>query len=273
MNDLDKHLERMRQKLYEKQQRIVELKKSWPATKACTLHPESLCPLADDECFKASAAVYAPCPACQQARKVAEQNCQLHRAGVPSNLLHATLENWLPDDETETEHLAAVTDFARTRKGFLVMLGEVGTGKTHLAVGVMRAFVRPVLFRQNALLRALRQTYGNPYAEDPIAACQGADLFVLDEIGVSSGGRDEYPMIHEILDHRYAEFKPTVITGNGTVEQFREILGDRLVDRVRQAAFRGVLTFGGKSRRPGLREMYLHGRAAEIIDSEWRETL
>ncbi len=253
--------DRLQRMIEDQQRRFEALKKDWPPNRPCPAHRECVCPLDEGQSFAHMKAVYVPCPACEDARKFAEQNRILHRAGVPSNLLHATLDNWQPEDETETLQLADVREFARSRKGFLVMLGDVGTGKTHLAVGVMRAFKRPLLYRQNALLRALRETYGNPDAADPIATSQDADLFVLDEIGVSSGGRDEYPMIHEILDHRFAEFKPTIITGNGTVEMFREILGERLVDRVRQAAFR-LLTFGGNSRRPGLRHSYLQASVA-----------
>jgi DNA replication protein DnaC len=106
------------------------------------------------------------------------------------------------------------------------------------------------------LLRALRATYSNPNAVDPIGVCQRADLCVLDEAGVSGGGRDEYPALHEILDHRFSEFKPTIITSNNTLEQLRESLGPRLVDRFRQAAFR-VLVFAGASHRSELREHYL----------------
>jgi DNA replication protein DnaC len=128
--------------------------------------------------------------------------------------------------------------------------------RPNLAVGVMRVFAGPVIFKQNTLLRALRTTYKDPDAPDPILTCQNADLLALDEVGVSSGGRDEYPMIHEIIDRRIGEFAPTVITSNSTIEQLRETLGPRLVDRVRQAAFK-VLNFGGESHRADLRSQYL----------------
>jgi DNA replication protein DnaC len=149
-----------------------------------------------------------------------------------------------------------VRDFAKVKRGCLIMLGGVGAGKTHLAVAVMRAFTRPIFFKQNTLLRGLRRTYRDPDAGDPIPACQEADLLVLDELGVSSGGKDEYPLLHEILDYRYGEYRPTIITSNATPEQLRETLADRLVDRLRQSTF-DLLLFGGKSHREDLKQAYL----------------
>jgi len=50
------------------------------------------------------------------------------------------------------------------------------------------------------LLRARRDTYADKSAFDPIERAQGARLFVLDDAGLSGGGKDELPMLHEILD-------------------------------------------------------------------------
>ena len=240
--------------------RFEEKKKDWPATKPCRTHPDCPLPMDNDASWRARAAVYAPCPLC-------DQDILLRRAGAPSNMLHATIDNWIAEGETGRRQLEVVRSFASSRKGFLVLLGKVGTGKTHLAVGVMRAFKRPVLYRQNGFLRALRATYSDQNLPDPVEVCQGADLFVLDEIGVSGGGRDEYPALHEILDHRHGEYKPTIITGNCDLDQLRSILGERLTDRIRQAAV-AVVTLAGKSHRAGLQEKYLQGSAVEPPDED-----
>lgn len=236
----------------ERRERYLELLKGWPPTAVCKRHPNAVVPLNEKESESLLTPTYGPCPGCEMDL----ENLRLHEAGVPSNLLHATLDNWFPDDAQETHILATAKEFAARKRGFLIMLGNVGTGKTHLAVGVMRCVRKPVMFTQSGLLRALRLTYGNSGASDPVEACRNADLCVLDELGVSVGGKDEYPMLHEILAYRHAEFLPTVVTSNLATDELRRTLGDRLTDRLREAAFK-VLTFGGQSRRSRLRDQYL----------------
>jgi DNA replication protein DnaC len=62
-------------------------------------------------------------------------------------------------------------------------------------------------------------------------------LLVLDELGVSTGGRDEFPALYEVLNHRHGEELPTVLTTNVPIEQFVEAFGDRIADRLATARF------------------------------------
>lgn len=195
--------------------------------------------------------VYLPCPKCKEA-KIRQR---LANGGVPDVLLDCTLDNWTPGDAHEQRHLAAVREFASIRKGFLVLLGPVGVGKSHLAVAVMRTIPGGIFVKQSSLLRLLRATYGNKDAADPIEPCQEASILVLDEMGVSGGGKDEWPMLSEILDYRYSHLKPTVITSNLSWDEVRESLGDRIGDRMREAAH-SVLVFSGESHRPDHRAAY-----------------
>ena len=269
MSDAMKEFEK---KFEAKRARVAAIIKDAPATKPCDNHPKCTRPLDPDETFRNERVAYAECGECRSGKLLAAENRKLHAAGVPSNLLHATLDNWLPGDPTEESHLASVREFAKCKRGSLLLLGTVGTGKTHLAVGVMRAFKRPLIFKQNTLLRALRATYHDREAENPIPACQDADLLVLDEMGVTSGGRDEYPALHEILDHRYGEYLPTVITSNLGTQELRDMLGERLMDRIAQAAFK-VLTFGGPSHRRQLRDQYRAGEQSKPTPEElWNES-
>ena len=241
-----------------------------PQTIPCERHPEIQRPVDYQATWRANGgnngalvAGYAPCPTCAKAIEFAVQNDRLHSQGVPSILLHCHFGNWDPQDATEKANLAAAVRFAGLKKrvGFLVLLGKVGTGKGHLAVSVMRTFADAIFVKHSTLLRRLRQSYRDPEAADPIAECQCAGLLVLDEIGVSAGGRDELPMLQEILDYRYGERLPTILTSNLTMAQMAHAIGKRLVDRLRESAFE-VLTFGGESRRDAMKAQYFDGAAA-----------
>lgn len=201
-------------------------------------------------------AVFGLCVKCSTSQGDEKEKARLHAQGVPKLLLSATIENWIPKSAKDKENLESILQFMRKPKGFLVLLGVIGTGKSHLAVAVMRQFKSAVFVKQSALLRRLRATYADRKAVDPIEECQGTGLLVLDDFGLSAGGKDEMPMLHEILDYRHSEFLPTIITGNLEWKTLEVLLGDRMTDRMSQSVF-AVLSFGGGSIRQEKRDEYL----------------
>lgn len=238
-----------------------------PQSKPCKVHPDCIRPIDEKATNEATryfsfnngkpVAGYAPCPKCVQDTK----NQELKKHGVPENLIHATFENFTPDDGVEAGHVEVIKEFCEKRTGFLILSGDYGTGKTHLAVAALRRFNGGWLVKQATLLRLLRATYGDRRADDPIERAQSTRLLVLDDVGLSSGGRDELPMLHEILDHRHGGRLPTIITTNLPFENLSAVLGERMADRLRESAFR-VLTFIGSSHRRDARERYFESAAS-----------
>jgi len=236
-----------------------------PQTAECAIHGPTASALDREsilEHAKRYDGIWAPEYSCAQC-KAAEYENQIQKclfySGVPKNILHATLDNWEARNEAEISNHAKVCEYARNPRGFLLLLGVPGTGKTHLAVSCMRAqFLRKsvLIYKQNALLKALRATYDDRNAKDPVDECRNAGLLVLDELGVSVGGRDEYPLLHEVIDCRYRNYSPLVITSNMTYEELVETLGDRIEDRFQEAHF-AILEFAGPSHRSECRKAYL----------------
>jgi DNA replication protein DnaC len=232
-----------------------------PQSIPCEAHPEVSRPLDSERSKTRTAdrgrdcAAYAPCPLCE-AEIVAEQESErLAAMGIPSNLFHATLENWQPATEQSEGHLSKVREFIRVRRGTLIMLGSFGTGKSHLAAAVARGYRAAWFVKQSTLLRDLRRTYDDRNAPDPIERAKRAALFALDELGVSGGGRDEIPMLAEILDYRHCERKPTIVTSNLSLPELRTAVGPRIADRWRESNF-AILQFDGDSHRRDARSRY-----------------
>ena len=226
-----------------------------PATALCPRHPEVQRPRDDRKSWVERRAMFGPCPVCEEALRKHLERERLMHMGVPDILCDATLENWPATDEQAAANLAVVREFARDRRGFLVLLGDVGRGKTHLAVGVLRTFKSGSLVTQSELLRRLRATYRDREAENPVQVAQDAACLVLDEMGYSTGGADELNLLHDILDYRHGHRKPTILTGNVGYDQICSVIGGRMADRLRESAF-AVLSFGGPSARPMVRERY-----------------
>lgn len=224
-------------------------------SKSCPTHPNVGLAVDLDESWRASFAqgvkrvVHTTCPRC-------EEETWLASVGVPRALVHCTLANWKARTDAQKANLAAVIDYESRTTGVLQIIGPVGTGKSHLAIGLLRAERRGMFITHSTLLLKLRQTYRDNYAEDIIAKCKRSAFLILDELGISGGGRDELPMLHEILHHRLGEKKRTVLTGNYQPDQLLEIVGERVLDRLREATFK-MLVLDGASERKARRPQYL----------------
>ena len=226
-----------------------------PEIRPCSIHPGFLQRRDNRRSWLHRDARYQDCELCLLEKEKIESGERLAEMGVPLNLRGATFENWTPADEQAEPILASVREFAKVRRGFLLLLGDLGTGKTHLAVAALRTFKTGWLVKQSELLRCLRDTYRDKAAVDPVDKAQNVGCLVLDEMGLSAGGRDELPLLHDVLDHRHGNQMPTILTGNIELETMRAVIGERMADRLRESAF-AVLNFGGESNRLEARARY-----------------
>ncbi len=228
-----------------------------PVSSPCPHHPGHERPRDDRESWAERRVIFGPCARCESFRQEQKEIQRLEAMGIPRNLCDATLDNWkcLPDDPLAAEHLAAVRDFARKRRGFLVLAGDLGRGKSHLAAAVLRTFRRGWMVKQSELLRQLRATYRDAAALDPVRKAQQTDCLVLDEMGLSPGGADELCLLHDVLDFRHGAGQPTILTGNIGYEEMCAVMGPRMKDRLRESAYK-ILTFGGHSVRRQAKEKY-----------------
>jgi DNA replication protein DnaC len=204
--------------------------------------------------------VFFPCPACVAEAERIHRNRQLVDHGVPLVMVHATLDNWEADTPDAAGTLTLAKRFAELRVGFFIASGpDKGAGKTHLAVGIMRAanVASELFIEAGQLLLQLRRNY-QTHDSDPIRDCQRAGLLVLDDLGASFGGKDVEPMLHAILHWRYSRKLPTVITTNLTSKEMIALIGERMRDRMAEATF-AFQTVTGASRRKRARDAYFAG--------------
>jgi DNA replication protein DnaC len=257
-NNFDKQLESLRRAHDRAQRERRDFMATQPPIIPCRVHPdcerminEQLTASASANNFGKFKAGYTPCPKCIEAANIE----RLLTFGVPGILLHATFDNFAPDNADDAGNVDWVKSFCEKKRGSLIMLGGYGTGKGHLSAAALRTFDNGWFVKHSSLLYAFRDRYSDKTAFNPIERGQSARLFILDDVGLSAGGRDELPMLHEILDYRHGERKPTIITSNLQYAGLASVLGERMADRLRESAFR-VLTFTGNSHRRDARQRY-----------------
>ena len=174
---------------------------------------------------------------------------------LPQRFRNCTLANYRVENQGQTEALKACKDFVSQfpRVGGLVMLGGVGTGKTHLAAATCKALcdlghschittvarlVRRIKNTWNFNRKAQPGKYDGDWLEPEteeqvIREYIRYELLVIDEIGSQYGTNTERIVISEIIDRRYNEARSTIIIGNVRLSEAEAQLGKRAIDRIR----------------------------------------
>ena len=110
------------------------------------------------------------------------------------------------------KHFEACRDFARNHQGrMLVMLGNNGVGKTHLAASILK-ITGGVLYTVYEIELLLRKSYAGESQEYKVInrLCEAGTL-VIDEIGKTKGGEWEENWMSHVINKRYGNFRPTVL--------------------------------------------------------------
>jgi DNA replication protein DnaC len=200
-----------------------------------------------------------PCE-CQEAER--EQR-RLASARIPKGYWECTLDGYdiaFPGaDPSQGRALMAARKFVEAYpvdtagKGLLI-IGSLGTGKTHLAVGVLRRLLqergaRGIFCDYGALLKDIQQSYNprNSVTEfdllDPILS---TEILVLDDLGAQKPTDWVWDNVALILNTRYNNKLTTIVTtnypdlppgGGASTEAERAAreltLGDRIGERMR----------------------------------------
>lgn len=76
-----------------------------------------------------------------------------------------------------------------------------------------------------------------PISEEKMISDIGtAPLLVMDEVGVGFGSEGELVQLFDVLDMRYRMELPTVVLSNLNAGQLKQVLGERIFDRLREGA-------------------------------------
>jgi len=174
-------------------------------------------------------------------------------AAMAGKWLERSLSNYNVEAGNK-EAYEACMDYAKalhpySREG-LLLWGPVGTGKTHLAVGILKIALQRGLtgthLKVPDLLEEIRKGYdtGNHTCE---SRAKNYHLVILDDLGAEKVTEWVREKLYSIIDSRYEGQKPTIITTNCSPAELTERIGERITDRLREMC--KVVKVDGKSYR------------------------
>lgn len=210
------------------------------------------------------AAGWVGCDKCRQERQEADTRAEqeelmrdnarrsiearIGRACIPPRFQDRTLDGYRTESDGQKRALRTCAEYAENflvhaKAGrSLLLLGCVGTGKTHLAAAignhVIRQFGLAALYTTaSAVIRHVKASFDRESTHTEAQAYQlyqAPSLLILDEVGVQNATEFERVVMFELINARYEALKPTVIISNRSKDDLPAYLGDRVVDRLRE---------------------------------------
>ena len=139
----------------------------------------------------------------------------------------------------------------------LLLHGPVGTGKTHLVAAIIdyiarmhkRQFEGNMIFITliNLLAELRYSVQERSKTESIIREYQKCSLLIVDDFGTEKETDWTAETIYNIINYRYEEAKPTLITTNANIEEFFEYFDERLASRLMEICT--IIPVGGKDYR------------------------
>jgi DNA replication protein DnaC len=190
-----------------------------------------------------------PCPLCDDTgwkpvdekgvRRVVRCECwrdklgqnRLADANIPKRYLHCTFTNFsaynasleraLEQARRVSDRFPAASDLREQGRG-LLLDGQPGVGKTHLAVAVLKQVIqtsgaRGLFYDTRDLLRVIRSTYDPSIRTTELEILRPvmtADLLVLDDLGAEKTSEWVEETLNLIVNTRYNERRLTIFTSN-----------------------------------------------------------
>jgi len=131
----------------------------------------------------------------------------------------------------------------------VLILGPVGTGKTHIATGLGHLACRrrysALFVRTEGMLKQLRASRLDHSVEREMRRLIAVDLLVLDDFGLDALDPTESRDVYEVLLERHQR-RSTIVTSNRAPDEWLATMSDPLraqsvIDRLTNAAYELVL--------------------------------
>jgi DNA replication protein DnaC len=160
---------------------------------------------------------------CTRAEAVAQA---LQGAGIPALYRDASLENFDAQGSVALQTVMLLVrgyarEYPNVEKPGLLLIGNPGTGKTHLAVSVLRILIsrgtQGVFYDYQNLLNRIRSSYDPACGagdRDAYSSALDADVLLLDDLGAQRISDWVEDTVTSLITYRCNHQKPIIATTN-----------------------------------------------------------
>jgi DNA replication protein DnaC len=159
------------------------------------------------------------CPICQKEREVEQARnkrriAHFRSMNIDERFWESNFDNFDAYNNELRGHLETCRKFAKKPDGKLVMLGENGNGKTHLAISVLKELGGRIYTAYEIGLM-LRQSYGGGTNEWEIfnELCT-IPLLVIDEVEKIKDSESKQQWVSHVVGKRYNRMLPVIFIAN-----------------------------------------------------------
>jgi DNA replication protein DnaC len=165
----------------------------------------------------------------------------INLANIPKRYLNKDFNNY---EELSEEHkiFKYQIEHHYNKKQNLIIAGNTGTGKTHLAIALFKKLIMEHDLNTNTQIS--KMGYYTKYYNLASLKIESYKLFnevincnylIIDEFGTNDSDFKER-ILFEIIDKRYDNYLSTILITNATVKEFKNKLTDMTYSRIRQNA-------------------------------------
>lgn len=143
-----------------------------------------------------------------------------------------------------------VEKIRETRRG-LYIHGPVGTGKTYAAYAILKRLgdlgFRARFYTMPELLDMIREDFDNKYSYNLDRILENRSVLIFDDLGAEKTTDWVTETLHKIIDKRYREVLPVIITSNLDLGELATRVGDRIPSRLAEMC--DIIKLDGADRR------------------------
>ena len=178
-------------------------------------------------------------------REIKKHRDQWKAAGLNpdwSNLTFSSFEVWNEWSrrlrDTAMAYYKSFDHIVRSRKNSILLCGQVGSGKSHISIALALNFLKKgigVVYMpyRDVITKIKQNVRDEEYYQREISKYQGCQVLLIDDIFKGKITEFDSNIIFEILNYRYLNRLPIIISTEFTVERllrFDEGIGSRIYE-------------------------------------------
>lgn len=169
----------------------------------------------------------------------------LRQSGIKKRFQQRTFPNFRCDTAGRQQNYNIAKEYAdnfayhKANGDGLYIEGTNGTGKTHLAAAIALQLINegiPVVCKTSSdLLLDIKKAFDSEYVKEHevLSVYKKVDLLIIDDLGKEQCSDWSMSTLYSILNDRYEDMKPTIVTTNYNTEQLVNALTPKGYDNTK----------------------------------------